>query len=276
MSALRKFLGRFAAIRWMSKQWRADHWGQWRRRRTERRLLRISSRLAEHYQQTVAAGPFKGMHYVTEAFCGGYAPKLLGCYEAELHPVIDAILRRPYVNIVDVGTAEGYYAVGLARHFPRSHVWGFELVPHARELCAELARLNGVADRVHLQGACDAAALNSLPLGSGSLLICDCEGAEIDILDPLAAPALTLCDLLVEMHDCYNPLITPTLLARFGETHDCTLVSSASHDPEAFPAAHFLPRKDRPLAVDDLRSESMQWGFFTVKPVPANGQARKA
>ena len=43
--------------------------------------------------------------------------KLLGFYEKELQKVIKNLIKRDCEIVVDVGCAEGYYTVGLARVF---------------------------------------------------------------------------------------------------------------------------------------------------------------
>jgi hypothetical protein len=58
------------------------------------------------------------MAYIPQAVGSALIPKLLGCYEAELHGVIACALNTTYDTIIDIGCAEGYYAVGLALHFP--------------------------------------------------------------------------------------------------------------------------------------------------------------
>src|SRR3990172_3223867 len=62
----------------------------------------------------VASGPFQGMRYVGKAVESAFFPKLMGTYEKELHGIwyrqIAAASSRWVVNI---GAAEGYYAVGL-------------------------------------------------------------------------------------------------------------------------------------------------------------------
>src|SRR6478672_6897407 len=63
----------------------------------------------------VQHGPFKGMKYPGVNSVGSaLIPKLLGSYERELHPLIDSICAGQYDQVVDIGCAEGYYAVGLA------------------------------------------------------------------------------------------------------------------------------------------------------------------
>src|ERR1700722_2566319 len=79
-------------------------------------------------QQTscrVRTGPFAGMRYGSVSVGSAYIPKLLGIYERELSSFIEAAcLKRPDL-IVDVGAAEGYYAVGLAVRNPTAKVIAF-------------------------------------------------------------------------------------------------------------------------------------------------------
>ena len=58
----------------------------------------------------VTGGPFQGMEYgKTSSFCSAYYPKILGTYEMELIPVINAFLEKGYCHIVDIGAADGFY-----------------------------------------------------------------------------------------------------------------------------------------------------------------------
>lgn len=102
----------------------------------------------------VLKGPFAGMNYVSHAVGSAYIPKLLGIYERELTPCVEAICRRNPSLIVDVGAAEGYYAVGLARRNPAARVICFELDPRGRDALAEMSRINGVGDRISIRGLC--------------------------------------------------------------------------------------------------------------------------
>ncbi|MCS7063959.1 MAG: hypothetical protein NZM04_07975, partial [Methylacidiphilales bacterium] len=63
----------------------------------------------------VRHGPFAGMVYENDTFCcSAIAPKLLGSYEREIQPWIESLLLDRWEGVVDVGCAEGYYAVGFA------------------------------------------------------------------------------------------------------------------------------------------------------------------
>ena len=108
---------------------------------------KLTAYLAELVGQQVQAGPFHGMVLPDTAVWGDgdRAPKFLGTYEEDISPALmDFAARRPGL-VINVGCAEGYYAVGLARMLPQSRVVAFDVEERARQICAEAAELNGVS-----------------------------------------------------------------------------------------------------------------------------------
>lgn len=231
---------------------------------TDRRLRRVEKMIERECGLVVQSGPFAGMTYVSEAVCSSLVPKLLGSYEAELHDVLAQILVRDYETVIDVGCAEGYYAVGLALRLPGAHVHAFDIDARARALCTKLAQANNVEERVMVEGECDHERLNSLIRGR-TLIVCDCEGCELHLLDPELAAELSKSDLLVELHDMIVPNITPTILSRFAATHEITLVNTAERDPNDFPMLKNLDRLTQRTAVAEFRDEPMQWVYLQAK-----------
>ncbi len=239
-------------------------WSRFRLRQRDQNLERIRKAVIAEYGLKVIGGPFAGMAYVPEAINSGFVPKLLGCYEDELSDVMSRILENDYSTIVDVGSAEGYYAVGFALRYPNAHVHAFDIDPLGQRLCADMARANGVSERVSVGSECNVDTLRELQ-GERLLLISDCEGYEIELLQPDLVPGLACADILVELHDCNNPGITPALVARFEATHHISLIDSRKRDGRHYPQTQFLSRADRHLAVDDLRVSAQQWAFMTPK-----------
>src|SRR5437660_11467263 len=80
----------------------------------------------------VRQGPFAGMRYIDRAIGSAYLPKLLGTYECELAAIIEEVCARGPRLIIDLGAAEGYYAVGLALRNPQARVVGFEQLETGR------------------------------------------------------------------------------------------------------------------------------------------------
>jgi hypothetical protein len=174
---------------------------------------------------TVIAGPFRGMQYLGYSIYGAYIPKLIGSYEAELHQALEAAIARKPKHIIDIGGAEGYYAVGLLTRLPDTRVTVFERLEEARTAIAELAELNGVAQRLDIRGDCDPTSLSACLEATGaSLIITDVEGYETRLLDPVRVPLLARTDLIVEVHDFVVPDCSRVICETFERTHRVTVL----------------------------------------------------
>lgn len=222
------------------------------------RSIVLANTLAVRAGGIVAAGPFAGMHYPVQASEGGRAPRLLGAYEASLHPIIETVIARAYPQILDIGSAEGYYAVGLARRMPEATIHARDTDPKARALCADLARANGVKANVRIGPEVTHADL-ALCAKAATFILCDIEGAEGALLDPAQAPALAQADILVEVHEGMRPGLLATLTARFQPTHRVTRIDRALR-PDLLPDwAETLSDLDRLLLLWEWRASPTPW-----------------
>ncbi len=226
------------------------------------RRLDLLAALVRQHGWVVQSGPFAGMVLPDRASRGDgdRLPKLLGCYEAELHPVIEDIVSAAPDLIVNVGAAEGYYAVGMARLLPGVFVHAFDTDARSQDICREAAGLNDVSSRISVAGHCTPDLLQAIvPRGRTPVVICDCEGNERDLIDPRRVPALRTAILLVECHDFIDPSITQTLADRLSGTHTLEGVREGGRDPNAFPFLQGLDSLDRWLAVCEYRPTMMHW-----------------
>lgn len=221
---------------------------------------------------TVLAGPFKGMKYAAVRAVGSaIVPKLLGSYEAELHPIIEEICQTSYSVIIDVGCAEGYYAVGLAMRMPEVTVYAYDISPLAQRLCSEMAALNGVADRVHIREVFTEQTLSSLPAVGRGLLIADCEGCERYLFhqDSEMWPHLENYDLLVEIHDFISPGIGDYLSSVFAQHYTLQSILSVgdTQRPRTFPNPYIerFSSSDQVDLMSESRPTSMEWFYLKSK-----------
>jgi len=222
---------------------------------------------------TVAHGPFQGLkHSGARSVASAFLPKLLGSYESELHPVLEGMLLNDYSTIVDIGCAEGYYAVGLGLRFPRARVYAFDTDPEACEMCAEMAKLNGLGDRISIAGFCDEAALKSIPLGNRALIISDCEGYEGRLFGPELAVFLANHDLIVEAHDFIDINISVHLRRVFERTHQIQSIKSLDDIEKAHTYRYAELEKyslgDRRQILAERRPAIMEWLVMTPKKSP--------
>ncbi len=207
----------------------------------------------------VSAGPFAGMNYILSSIGSALAPKLLGTYEAELHGVVEQLLRGSFSVVVDVGAAEGYYAVGLARRFPGVPIIAFEQEETGRRLLAKLAGVNDVSDAIEVRARCEPADLQAA-LKPGALLITDVEGYERVLIDPLVVPALKGATILTEVHG-EGDALGRELSARLAATHRAKWI-----DPAARPLRDWTSKTIPGWLAKYLQWEhrptSFHWIFF--------------
>ena len=97
--------------------------------------------------------------------------------------------------------------------------------------------------------------------GQKTLVLCDIEGAEKELLDPEAAPALRGMDLIVESHDCVVPGISRLLIDRFKSSHAITVVEDSGERRLPKVPAWFtrLGHLDQLLATWEWRSGPTPW-----------------
>ena len=209
---------------WLPRSWREAYW-TWDngvRLRAEQQVYRLSA-------GQILAGPFKGMRYIDRATGSLLAPKILGTYEKELFPIVESIIDSRPDGLIDVGAAEGYYAVGFLRQLAGLRCIAFESGEAGRGLLGQLAALNGVADRIDVRGHCGVDDLRKA-LGEcrqPPVVIVDIEGGEKDVLDPVAIPGLRNCPILVEAHDTLVPDCSRLMEERFSPTHRVQCIRSA-------------------------------------------------
>ena len=211
-----------------------------------------------HHGSRIIGGLFAGMEFVSEAAEGPLSPKLLGVYENELHPHLTAFMDQGIDTVIDVGCAEGYYAVGLARSLPDATVYAYDIDENARGLCAALAARNGVAERVIVGGEFMPDGFQAFA-GRRVLVIVDAEGAELDILQPALSPALAGMNIIVETHDVYREGALATMVERFSPTHDIIRVDQQPKTFDMPPWLAELPHLDQLLAVWEWRARPTPW-----------------
>ena len=222
-------------------------------------LVEETHRYASKYGNTVCCGPFSGMMYSPGSLDRHVTDKLMGTYEMELHSFLEEAIKAGPERVIDVGSAEGYYAVGLARRLPDATVFAFDADSWARERTAQMGAVNGSTNLKTL-GLCTEQWLVD-NVGDKTLVIMDCEGCEAGLTAfvPLWRSHL-LSWWLIELHETQAPGVTHTLLQRFNQTHHTELVTSRSRNREDLP--DFL-KSEMNLPVlkwmDEHRDPGQQW-----------------
>ena len=226
-------------------------------------LDKLAREVALATGSAVAAGPFTGMKLDYELLPVCTSPKFMGTYEKELHSVIERAIQLGPRYILNVGCAEGFYAVGLAIRLNNAHVYAADADPKALSATIKNAALNNVSDRVHQAGIVKPRGFNKYLRADASLLVMDCEGAEFDLLDPRNDPILSRTNILVEIHPEHGEKWE--IIRRFVQTHYITEIRSTVRTASDF-AASPIKGVDLLKAVDEWRIDGQSWLFLEIKP----------
>lgn len=221
---------------------------------------RLEDEVYEKTNGVVQAGPFKGMQiYPDKGWAEtNHAAELLGFFEQELHEFIEAEIGRlsklENPKIANVGCAEGYYAVGLARRLPHATVHAVE--PHERSM--QIALKNAENNRVRIVPTNIEQALEA-----PDLIVMDCEGAETEYLDPEKYPGIRNASIIAEMHqlpgeDDVLRIVRDNLAA----THAGKLVFEGARNPNMTPLLWNKSSLDRWLVVCESRPCIMCWAVL--------------
>ena len=229
---------------------------------TRARRQDLLGAFVRQYGWAVQSGPFAGtvLSERTSWGDGDLLPKLLGCYEAELHQIITQIAATMPDLIVNIGASEGYYAMGMARLVPNAFVHAFATDTNSQDICRVAAGLNDLTKRVSVAGQCTPDLLQAIvPRGRSPVVICDCEGYERELVDPHRVPALRSAILVIECHDFIDASITQTLVDRLNASHSLGIIREGARDPNESPFLQGLNSLDRWLAVCEYRPLMMHW-----------------
>jgi len=219
-------------------------------------LVRFCSR------NQVIHGPFKEL-YLNTSDC--YPPMLLGTYEQELHDILYNWFDHDLQNLICIGAAEGYYAVGMAKRDPAINVIAYELDSFQRSQLAKVIRQNNVSNITVLKRCTQASLIERLSsVSSLTYIICDIEGGEFELLDPVRVPALTQAFILVEIHEELVNGCEEVIRKRFKKSHKIVEIVNSSRKPGDFPSNSrafraIFSEKTKLDLMNEGRASTMKW-----------------
>jgi hypothetical protein len=234
----------------------------YQRRRMTRRRVEALLEAKGSYPDEVVRGPFRGMrlpgkaHYIDCRF-----EKVVGAYEHELFEIVAGLpsASPPFDDVVVIGAADGFYAVGLALLLPDARIWAYERDVLRGEMLEKVSSENGVSERVRLMGDCSNEKLNTeLPTGH-ALIFCDVDGYENTLLDPVSVPNLRASTMVVETHDCFVPGISNELKHRFSGSHSIQEIHMCGPDFGTLPELTDLKLNEVESLVGSDRPTLQTW-----------------
>ena len=238
---------------------------------TKLRRKDVSRRLFDAADGVVKAGPFKGLKMTGSGntSAGTLGAKIFGLYEQEVIRELQGLL--PCATLVNFGAADGHFPLGLLKAGLVDQAICFEMSAEGQREIAENATVNGLSDRVVIQGAVvggvhdTLAALGVLP--SQTLILCDIEGAEFEVLSDAFFAWAKGAQLVVELHDRLmgDGSLAPreALIARLPKDAQHRILKGQPKDWRDIAEIEALSDNDRQLICSDGRKVLGEWLIVT-------------
>jgi len=230
----------------------------------------LSRKIFAECNGIVRYGPFAGMHWLDNPRRGRSEQGviLLGLYEQE---VIENLVKAPehFRVFVDVGAADGYYAVGLLHSGRVDRSVAFETVSEFREGIARLATENNVSEKITILGTAADSFVDVLRaqkvVPHETMLLMDIEGAEFKVLTDEVFAFLKDSLIVVETHahifaDPQGEI--DRLIENASKTHRVTAWYPGPRNPWAIKELDSYAEIDRWILCSEGRFEVQQWLRF--------------
>jgi len=237
------------------------------------RRYRLSQRLASTLNSTVAYGPFAGLKLDTNSWWGAAdrGSMLLGIYELEVLNWMD-VARSGRSILVDLGAADGYYAIGALKSGWVEHAYCFEMSEAGRTAIQQNADANGVGDRVTVLGIATPSFVQDLVRDydvdiSQCLVLIDIEGAEFEVLTRATLQELAQAAVVIELHE--EPGVSPSkidaLVTACSGIFETSILTMGARDLSGFAELQSWPDDDRWALCSESRAYQMRW--LTLTPI---------
>ena len=233
----------------------------------------LSERIARECDYTVANGPFTGLELSRDSWwsAADRGMMLLGYYEAEVLAQL-ADLCDGAAWLIDIGAADGYYAVGAVKAGLVPSAVCFEMSAEGRSVIQSNSAMNGVSDEIVVLGLAGRNFLDEIPPEAWSedrpaVFLFDIEGGEFDLLTEDVLRRLRWSSLIVEIHEPIRAKErrADSLIERASKYFDVQIITTGARDPGACQLLELWSDDDRWLLCSESRTYLMRWMVLTPK-----------
>ncbi|MES1951269.1 hypothetical protein S4A8_10446 [Salinisphaera sp. S4-8] len=193
----------------------------------------------------------------------------MGEYEAHVVDRLISLSSEVDGPFIDVGAADGYFAIGMARLEKFEQVIAFEKSAEGRQALSRAVALNDCEGMVDI--ACELTQFEvdeRLGADERALVLIDIEGSEYDLLTSGMLAALRSSYVLVELHpfEIENGIAREQRLIERAHDHfEIEFFIRESYGPNKFSELAAFDDDERLLALSEGRASNMRWMLMSPK-----------
>jgi hypothetical protein len=186
------------------------------------KMKKTNDSLIEKVGNRIYFGPFSGLKIPEVATKLLTVSEILGLYESCLHCKFEHLINNDIRNVVLVGGNNGYYAAGLSYIFNPISIKVYESDESFHNIINSWFDENNL-NNSEISGKATIEEFQKFE-SNIDLIFMDCEGFEIDLLNPVNFPWQKKSNILLEIHPFYINNLVSTLSSRFRNTHKIQII----------------------------------------------------
>lgn len=191
-------------------------------KKNEVKILPTKNSLLDKIGWRIYWGPFSGVRIPAEVIGYLTVSEILGFYESCLHRKINNLLNKQIKNIIVVGANNGYYAAGLSFLLNPLKMNVYESDTSFHGIISSWFSANALSP-LNIYGKATSEEFEKISEKIDFLLM-DCEGYEVELLNPKLFPWQKDTEILLELHPFYVDKLVAIISQRFSETHKLKII----------------------------------------------------
>jgi hypothetical protein len=235
--------------------------------RTKQKALSI---LEKKYKNQIAYGLFKGMKLTTSNSWDPFSKinQILGTYEEHVLQELLYFKEKGINCFIDIGAADGYFAVGMAYSQTFENIYAFEISRLGQEIILDTATQNQCEQLITINGEANSSTIAELIWQhKQAVFLIDIEGAEYTFLNLEMLDLLKNCCVICELHPWLIEKgyeLQNILLSTASERFDINIIKREVYRPNNYEEFDDFTDEERLIAVGEGRHKNMQW--LVLKP----------
>jgi hypothetical protein len=241
----------------------------WRKETLAQRLERISLETYDLCKGTVSQGLLKGLHLNNDTWWGksDLGAQCLGLYEKEILDFISS--QTPFDTFLDIGAADGYYAVGLLHAKMTKKAICYEISEEGQRAISRNWLRNEKPGELEIHGEANEKSIVSVAknLTENTLVLIDIEGFEFQLLSQEVLVALGKCTVIIEIHNWVDGFEDryPALLRDIERFFDIAIIAPSARHTQNIELLRSYTDDNRLLVSSERRPCLMRFLHLTPK-----------
>ena len=231
----------------------------------QRAKNKVLNKIIQEHDYKVAYGNFKGMKLNKNIYWAknDLITYILGVYEKHVLEKLTEFSKRGNFPFIDIGAADGYFAVGMAFSKIFNKVYAFEIDESRRASLNKNAENNLCKDKIVIYREANFDSIKKIvDENNGAVILFDIEGSEFDLLDKKLLECLANCYIVCELH----PLLInngydkqQTLINNSKAFFNVSIIQRDCYCPNKFSELNEFKDEERLVAFGEGRENNMQW-----------------